>query len=276
MGRPIPTSMPSEIVRKYTMPRPGLSNQRRSKLHQILAKENSKDPIHQARARHNDQEVQHLLDLREKLSSALSTVEDKIVMKGGAPAYEGSSRGGYSARSYTARSGAQSSRSTTQRSWARGAPQHEAPLQAPRPRSARAGLAGSGRTPHRSGGSQSSRQPRSQRSAASEGVPGLFQAHKQLRGVTKRKLLECWRRCELKATGGMPSYHMYRQALLQAGVPLPEKTTFKVFQELQQGWEGNSWKPLDLSENATDEAMRTISPMMMDAPPRRTVPRLDL
>lgn len=94
----------------------------------------------------------------------------------------------------------------------------------------------------------------------------LRAAHEQLRHVTEQKLLECWRKCELKATGGMPSYHMYRSALAQSGLSLPEETSFKLFTDLQQGWgeDSDNWNPVALSENRIDDAMQTISPMLID------------
>ena len=86
-----------------------------------------------------------------------------------------------------------------------------------------------------------------------------------VRNVTNEKLLECWRKCELKATGGMPSFYMYRQSLVQAGIPLPEKASFKIFKDLQQGWgdQSNNWVPVEISEKGIDQAMRTISPMLL-------------
>jgi len=118
-------------------------------------------------------------------------------------------------------------------------------------------------------------------------VDELGFANQQLRNVTQQKLLDCWRKCELRATGGFPSYHMYKQALLHAGVPLlPEQVISKLFSELQQGWgeDSDNWNPVLLSESGIDDAMRTISPMLQieGASTRRSknrssrVPKLEL
>jgi len=227
-----------------------ISVQRRTKLQNMLKKEYAKDW-----KRRDEEETQHLVGLRDKLVTALSDVEGQIFSRldlTGGLSKQGTSRP-RSAQSSSARRWEYGT-DFTQRSGRHTASRTDRTVLTARSTSS-IGLQGSRRT--------------TAMSTASGGQ--LKQVLQNLRGLTRQRLLECWRDCELKATGGLPQYHSFRQCVLKAGIPLPESSTRQIFRELQQGWEGSMWAPPDLSRNGIDEAMRTITPVMFgDTLPKRS------